>query len=325
MTFAAVLSLDDAKARSLADAISLDEALSERPIVLSETAAGRWEVVVYFDGEPLASERKALDRAVVDTIGQTSPGFTIAPLPETDWVRRSLAGLTPIRVERFLVHGRHDRDLVRPNDIAIEIEANEAFGTGHHGSTLGCLLAIGWVGKARAVRNALDLGTGSGILAIAIARSLKIPVLASDIDPTATRIAAANATLNRAGDNITAVTAAGLDRRVFRLRGPFDLIVANILAGPLVTLAPSVRRHLAANGTVILSGLLPEQRARVVSAYRGQGLRCVRDFTRDGWLTLVFERKPARRAEMRGRPAQALHARAQRSRARRRRAQSSAR
>jgi ribosomal protein L11 methyltransferase len=325
MTFAAVLSLDEAPALALADALAHDEALTEHPVDLSEAAAGRWEVVVYFDGEPHAREREALDRAVIGAVGANSPGFTIAALPETDWVKRSLTGLNPIRAGRFLVHGRHDRNRVRANDIAIEIEANEAFGTGHHGSTLGCLVAIDWVGKARVVRNALDLGTGSGILAIAIARSLKVPVLASDIDPTATRIAAANAALNRAGDAVTTITAAGLARQIFRLRGPFDLIVANILANPLVKLAPAVRRHLAANGLVILSGLLPEQRARVVSAYRGRGLRLVRDFTRDGWLTLIFERKPARKAEMRGRPARVPRARGQRSRARRRRAPSSAR
>jgi ribosomal protein L11 methyltransferase len=320
MTFAAVLALDEAKAGALADALSSDEVLMERPIDLNEIAAGQWQVVVYFDGEPPPNERDALDRAVAGVAGRNAARFMIAALPETDWVRRSLAGLTPIRAGRFLVHGRHDRSRGRPNDTAIEIEASEAFGTGHHGSTLGCLLAIDRVRKTRAIAGALDLGTGSGVLAIAIAHAFKAPVVASDIDPVATGIAAANAKLNRAGRFMTVVTAAGLTKRIFRVHGPFDLIVANILAGPLVKLAPPIRGHLAAGGIVILSGLLPEQRARLVSAYRRQGLRLVRDFPREGWLTLVFERKPVRTARRPGRPPRALRAPGRRSQASRRRA-----
>jgi len=318
MTFAAVLSLDEADARALVDALGSDEAFAARAIDLSETAPGQWDVVVYFEEEPQASDRDALAKAVVVASGRNAADFTIGALPDTHWVRRSLAGLKPIRVGCFLVHGRHDRDQIRPNDIAIEIEAGEAFGTGHHGSTLGCLVAIDALGKARAVRNALDIGTGSGILAIAIARALCAPVLASDIDPVATRVAAVNAKLNRVAPLIRTVTAAGLARRVVGLRSPFDLIVANILAGPLVRLAPSIRRHLAVGGSVIVSGLLPEQRARVVAAYRRQGLRLVRDLTHTGWLTLVFERRPVRTAETRGRRARALRAGGRRWRAKRR-------
>jgi ribosomal protein L11 methyltransferase len=321
MTFAAVLSLDEADARALVDALGSDEVFAARAIDLSETAPGRWEVIVYFDEEPLASDRAALAKAVAGSLGRNAADFTIDALPETDWVRRSLAGLKPIRVGRFLIHGRHDRDQIRQNDIAIEIEAGEAFGTGHHGSTLGCLIAIDALAKARPVRTALDVGTGSGILAIAIARAMSAPVLASDIDPIATRIAAVNAKLNRVARFIRTVTTAGLARRIFAVRGPFDLIVANILAGPLVRLAPSIRRHLAVGGSVIVSGLLPGQRARVVAAYRGQGLHLVRDFTHTGWLTLVFERKPVRTAETRGRRARALRAGGRRWRAKRRRGQ----
>ena len=220
--------------------------------------------------------------------------------------------MKPIRVGQFLVHGRHDRDRRRANDIAIEIEAGEAFGTGHHGSTAGCLAAIEAIAKARPIRNALDVGTGSGILAIAIARLARAPVLASDIDPVAAGIAAANAKLNGAGRLVATVTAAGLGRRSSGATVPFDLVVANILAGPLVQLAPPIRRHLAPGGTVILSGLLPEQRARAVAAYRGQGLRLVRGLIRDGWLTLVLARKPIRTAGMPGRQARVPHARGRR-------------
>jgi ribosomal protein L11 methyltransferase len=146
-------------------------------------------------------------------------------------------------------------------------------------------------------------------------------VLASDIDPIATRVAAANAKLNHVAPLIRTMTAAGLARSVFGLLGPFDLIVANILAGPLARLAPSMRRQLAVGGTVILSGLLPGQRAPVVAAYRGQGLRLVRDVMHTGWLTLVFARKPVRTAEKRGRRARSLRAGGQKWRATRRRGQ----
>ena len=321
MTFAAVLSLDEAAARALADALGSDEAFAARAIDLSETAPGRWEVVVYFDEAPQASDRDALAKAVVVALPRQAADFTIDALPDTDWVRRSLAGLKPIRIGRFLIHGRHDRDQIRQNDIAIEIDAGEAFGTGHHGSTLGCLAAIDALGRARPIHNALDIGTGSGILAIAIARALRAPVLATDIDPIATRVATANAKLNRVAPLIRTMTAAGLDRGIFGLLGPFDLIVANILAGPLAKLAPSIRRQLAVGGTVIVSGLLSGQRARVVAAYRGQGLRLVRDLTHTGWLTLVFARKPVRTAETRGRRARSLRAGGQKWQATRRRGQ----
>jgi ribosomal protein L11 methyltransferase len=319
MTFAAVLSLDEAEARSLADVVAEDDELATRPVDLNETAPGQWQVVVYFEAEPEAGDREALARAITTALGRRRAAFRIEALPETDWVRRSLAGLKPIRVGRFLIHGRHDRDRVRPNDVAVEIEAGEAFGTGHHGSTLGCLAAIDALARRRQrVGNALDVGTGTGILAIAIARGLHAPVLATEIDPVATAVAAANARLNRAAGLITTVTAADLSGRLVGERGRFDLIVANILAGPLIRLAPSVRRHLAAGGTVILSGLLPTQRARVVAAYRGQGLRLVRAATSAGWLTLVFERRSIRTAEMRGRPPRAPRAGGRRWQAKRR-------
>ena len=263
MTFAAVLPVAESDARALLDALERDEALAARPIDLSETAPGRWELVVYFEEEPGAAELAALAGGAATALGRRAPAFTIGELPATDWVKRSLAGLKPIRVGRFLVHGRHDREQRRPNDIGIEIEAAEAFGTGHHGSTAGCLAAIERVAKARRIRNALDVGTGSGILAIAIARLLRAPVLASDIDPVATEIAAANARLNGAGAPGRHGDRGRPWPAVFRRHGPFDLVVANILAGPLVRLAPPIRRHLAPGGTVILSGLLPEQRARV--------------------------------------------------------------
>ena len=184
---------------------------------------------------------------------------------------KSLEGLKPVRAGRFLVFGRHDRDRLKPNDLGIEIEAGQAFGTGHHGTTAGCLIAIAQEAKTRPIRNALDVGSGSGVLAIALAKLAKARVLASDIDPVATRVAEENVRLNGVAAHVRCITAAGLNGRAFAERTPADLIVANILAGPLAALAPAIRRAVAPGGTVILSGLLPEQRARIVATYRAAG------------------------------------------------------
>jgi ribosomal protein L11 methyltransferase len=290
MTFTAALTLDEARARALADAIAADPRLGDQTVDVHETAPGRWQVVVYFAERPDKAARDGLARAARQVPGSRVPAFSIEALPETDWVAKSLEGLAPVRVGRFLVHGGHDRDKVRPNDLAIEIEAGQAFGTGHHGTTAGCLATIDRIAKCRRPRRALDIGTGSGVLAIAIAKRCRIPVLASDNDPVATAVAGANARANGVGGLVRTATAEGIDRRIFGASGPYDLIVANILAGPLVALAPAIRRHVAPGGDVILSGLLPEQRARIVAACGGQGLRLARSDQRDGWLTVMFHR-----------------------------------
>jgi ribosomal protein L11 methyltransferase len=290
MTHTAVLSLGEADARRLADAIAEDPALEGASIDVTEAAPGRWEVVVYFEERPSKPVRAALAHVASTVLGLGAHTFRIEALPETDWVAKSLAGLKPVRAGRFLVHGSHDRDKRRPNDIAIDIEAGQAFGTGHHGTTAGCLRAIDALAKARRFGKPLDLGTGSGVLAIALAKALKAKVLASDIDPVAVEVARENARLNGVGTRVNAIVAAGLGGRAFRIRAPFDLVVANILARPLILLAPAIRRNLALSGVVVLSGILPEQRARVVSAYRHQGLKLTKTVPLEGWVTLIFER-----------------------------------
>ena len=211
-------------------------------------------------------------------------------LDDVDWVARSLEGLKPVRAGRFLVHGAHDRDRRRAGDIAIEIEAGLAFGTGHHGTTAGCLEMLGSVVARERPRNALDLGTGSAVLAIALARLTRIPVLATDIDPVATRVAAANVRLNKVSNWVTTATAPGFADPVFARSGPFDLIVANILARPLMTLAPMMARHLAPGGSLVLSGILDRQRDAVVAAYVGQRFRHMRTTHREGWVTIHLKR-----------------------------------
>jgi ribosomal protein L11 methyltransferase len=195
-----------------------------------------------------------------------------------------------VRAERFLVHGRHDRGRRLANDIAIEIEAGEAFGTGHHGTTAGCLLAIDRAARSGQRRRPLDIGTGTGVLAIAMAKVWHVPVAATDIDPVAVRVAAENARLNGVADLVRPVVAGDLRRAAIRQRGPYDFVVANILAGPLQAMAPQIRRITARGGLVVLSGLLPEQRTRIVASYRPVGLLLERASVLDGWLTLVFKR-----------------------------------
>ncbi|WP_274424395.1 50S ribosomal protein L11 methyltransferase [Chelativorans sp. YIM 93263] len=211
-------------------------------------------------------------------------------LPDVDWVALSLEGLHAVRAGRFLVHGAHERNRRRPGEIGIEIEAGLAFGTGHHGTTAGCLEMLEQVVRRERPRNALDLGTGSAVLAIAMAKLARTPTLATDIDPVATSIAEGNARVNEVGRLISAATASGFHHPAFATKGPFDLIVANILANPLMKLAPGMARHLAPQGSLILSGILDRQRRAVIAAYVNQGFRHMQTLHRDGWATLHLKR-----------------------------------
>ncbi|WP_421722863.1 50S ribosomal protein L11 methyltransferase [Bauldia sp.] len=292
MTWTATLTVSEPAARALADAIEDDPVLAGTAVDGVETGLNRWRVTLYFEHKPDAAERNALASLAAQAAGDGKPTIRISSLDDADWVAKSLEGLRPIRVGRFVVHGAHDRDAIRINDIGIEIEAGQAFGTGHHGTTAGCLAAIDQLAKRQRIGNALDVGTGSGVLAIAMAKTLRVPVLASDIDSTAVQVAAANARLNAVAPLVLTVQAAGADRAAFATPHGFDLIVANILAGPLITLAPSLRRRLAPGATLILSGILVRQANRVAAAYRAMGLRFVRADTIEGWTTLTFRRGP---------------------------------
>ncbi|WP_136656327.1 50S ribosomal protein L11 methyltransferase [Nitratireductor sp. XY-223] len=211
-------------------------------------------------------------------------------LPDIDWVAYSLEGLQPVRAGRFLVHGSHDRDRVRTGDLAIEIDAGRAFGTGHHGTTEGCLEMIGALARQRHFGNVLDLGTGSGVLAIAVAKLGHASILATDIDPVAVDVARQNTRKNGCVSRIALEAAPGFHSTVFSRFGPFDLIVANILARPLMRMAPAVSRNLAAGGQVVLSGILSDQRRKVLAAYNAQGLFHRKTLWRDGWVTLHLGR-----------------------------------
>lgn len=207
-----------------------------------------------------------------------------------DWVKASLEDLVPVPAGRFIVHGSHDRDRVPPNKLAIEIEAALAFGTGHHGTTRGCLLLLDHVLKRSRPKRVLDLGTGTGVLAIAAAKALHRAVLASDIDPPSVRVARENAVLNEAGHHVHAIRATGFAAPDFAKWAPFDLVLANILANPLRQLAGPMTRHLAPRAHVILSGLLTPQASAVIAAYRARGLVPVRHLRIEGWSSLLLRK-----------------------------------
>ena len=233
---------------------------------------------------------EAPDAALLSAIA--GHAIEVAPLPDQDWIRLSQEGLPPVRAGRFFVYGAHDAGQVPPGVIALKIEAGMAFGTGHHETTALCLSALSDLAKRRRYASVLDLGCGTGLLAIAAARLWRRPVLATDIDPEAIAVTAENARANGAAPLVRAVTADGLTSPAIARGAPYDLIVANILASPLTQLAPSIARALGKGGTLVLSGLLTWQENLVASFYRPHGL-ILRQVRRDGpWTALVLE-KPA--------------------------------
>lgn len=216
--------------------------------------------------------------------------WSLETLVQRDWVVESLKGLAPVRAGRFFIHGGHDRDKVPAGVMPIEIEASMAFGTGHHGTTSGCLIALSDILKRGVPWPALDLGCGSGVLAIAYALATRRTVMATDIDPIAVRETLSNARKNKTGPLLQAHTASGIDHHSIRRLAPYGLILANILARPLEKLAPGLCSLLADDGVIILSGLTNAQERRVAAAYRLHGLCLARRIRISGWSTLVLNR-----------------------------------
>jgi ribosomal protein L11 methyltransferase len=250
---------------------------------------GRWQVELHFAARPDAA---ALRRTIADaSSAAVARRLVVEKLPPRDWVKTGLATLRPVEAGRFVIHGAHDRGRVAANRIGIEIEAATAFGTGHHGTTRGCLLALDDMAKRRKPRHVIDLGTGSGVLAIAAAKLLRTPVLATDIDVHAVRAARGNARNNGVGDLVETVTAAGLNAPQIAARAPFDLVLANILLAPLQRMAAPLARSLSPNARIVLSGVLATQAEAAVSAYRTHGIALERRIPLDEWMTLVMVAK----------------------------------
>jgi ribosomal protein L11 methyltransferase len=232
-----------------------------------------------------AEEVDALRLRLADFPGLVT---TVEALADADWLAMSLSGLPPVRAGRFFVYGAHDQGRIPANAVALRIEAGAAFGTGHHGTTVGCLLAWNDLIKARRFDKVLDVGAGTGVLAIAAARTGARLARGTDIDVPSVRIARENAELN--GARAEFVHASGLGHQRVRSAAPYDLVFANILAPPLVALAQDIRGALRPGGVAILSGLLRTQERRVLAAYRSRGFRLLRRIHRDAWATLVLER-----------------------------------
>jgi ribosomal protein L11 methyltransferase len=315
-TVVARLSSDATTAQKIADALAESFEAEQFAASAFEEAPGRWSLAIHFRQRPDEPAVRALIASAAGSAAADALVFeTLAP---TDWVRKSLEGLEPVEAGRFVVHGAHDRARVRVNRIGIEIEAALAFGTGHHGTTRGCLLALDRIVKGRNRKPdasggstlprkrgrrtlVLDIGTGTGVLAIAAAKALRRPVLASDIDARAVTIARENARINRVGAAVEVIHAAALPSAPFRARAPYGLIFANILLDPLKALATPVARLVAPNGQVVLSGLLTAQAGAALASYRTRGLALVRRMTLEGWATLILVRPALRRRAKRGR------------------------
>ena len=274
-------------ARRVVDLLTESFFEGQAAIAAFEGPRGRWDITVHFAEAPdQVSIRELVGLAAG---GEVAADIAFDIVEARDWVRATLEELVPVRAGRFIVHGQHDRAKVPPNKLGIEIEAALAFGTGHHGTTRGCLLLLDHVLKAYRPRRVLDLGTGTGVLAIAVAKALHVKVLASDIDPLSVRVAYDNARRNGTGDLVETVRANGFSAPEFVPRAPFDLVLANVLANPLRQMATPMARHLAPSALVILSGLLPHQAQSVIAAYRTRGLVLQRRIQIEGWSSLLLQ------------------------------------
>jgi ribosomal protein L11 methyltransferase len=244
-----------------------------------------WSLDAFCIGEAEANEAAAI-------ISRESPNAraAVVKLDDKDWVAMSLAGLPAVHAGPFVVAGAHELVRVRGGKIPVWIEAGPAFGTGHHGTTKGCLEALSLELKRRMPRRVLDIGTGSGVLALAAVKAGAGFALGTDLDFDSIRIARENAKNNHAGRRLKLLHARGAGHAAIRAAAPYDLVLANILAKPLVGLAPEIVKLVRAGGRVILSGLLTHQEPQVKSAYSGRGLALVGRRRLNGWSTLTYER-----------------------------------
>lgn len=286
-TFTALTTLPGkAPAEALGEALEhLDPAPTGVGVFEIEDDSGLWEVGGYFLEAP-----DDLALTLLAAAHDAKP-FVVSEVPDQDWVAKVRRELSPVEAGRFFVYGSHDADKVPETSIPLLIEAAMAFGTGHHGTTLGCLLAFDrLLEDGRTFENALDLGCGTAVLAMAAARVFPQTVLASDIDEVAVEVAEANVAVNDLGGRVKCVEAVGFDHPELANAAPFDLIFANILKGPLIDLAPAMAAHTAPGSVIILSGLLQPQTPEVVEVYSGVGFSLDHESHHGEWAALTMVR-----------------------------------
>jgi ribosomal protein L11 methyltransferase len=272
-----------------ADAEAAADAIDNMPglegatysILEEDEDKGVWRI----DAFPTTDEE---DAALMALLGEYDLKVVRDTLADADWLAMALSGLPPVRAGRFFVYGMHDRGRLPASTVNLRIEAGAVFGTGHHGTTVGCLQAYDRLIKARKFNKVLDVGAGTGLLAIAAARTGSKLAVGTDIDKPSVRISKENAKVNKA--NAKFVHASGLSNPLVANNAPYDLVFANILARPLISLAQDIKRALVPGGTVILSGLLRTQERMVKAAYLSRGFKVVNRIHRDAWATLVLQR-----------------------------------
>lgn len=288
-TYSALTTLaGKAPAEALGDAMeALDPAPGGVGVFEIEDGSGLWEVGGYFEDAP-----DEVGLALLAAAHGAKP-FTVSEVPETDWVAHVRRELAPVVAGRFYVYGSHDADTVPEGGEPLLIEASMAFGTGHHGTTKGCLEALDrLIGEGFAPATVADIGCGTAVLAMGAARIWDAKILASDIDPVAVDVAQANVDANGLTGKVACLEAAGFGAPDLAAAAPYDLIFANILKGPLIALAPDLVANLAPNGAAILSGILNEQAEAVIEVYQGQGVVLADRRILGDWTTLVLK-KPA--------------------------------
>ncbi len=299
MSWKVVLPCTRAEAEAVKGDIAAFAALDCPPVLMTSEVdparPGAWRLDAYFEAEPTPGDLATL-KALVPSAGRARA--RVEKLPEADWLTLSQAGLEPIRAGRFLVHTPAHRGAAPAGVTAFEIEAGRAFGTGHHETTAGCLAALDRLKRRGAVfANIADIGTGTGLLAFAALELWPAArAIASDIDPVAIEVARDNATVNRVPlgrgpGRLALAIAPGLAHRALIARAPYDLVVANILAGPLIELAPDLAAALAPGGRLVLAGLLERQKPRVLAAFRRRGFAPSFEEARGEWPTLVLRRR----------------------------------
>lgn len=275
-------------ARQLSEAVSENLDADYTATAAFEEADGSWRVEFYLRDDTYVARIREI---VAGVAGKEAAGaISFEKLKARDWIAASLEGLKIVRAGRFAIHGSHDRDKIRANEIGIEIEAALAFGTGHHGTTLGCLRALERLARTNRPKRVLDVGTGTAVLAIAAARVFPAPVIATEIDRASVVVAKENARANRASPYVGVLHTGSLSAPAIARYAPYDLIFANILLPVLKQLSRPIASLAAPGATVVLSGLLPSQALAALARYRALGMRLVRSETIENWTTLTLRK-----------------------------------